>query len=251
MKFLRNSPNNGSSICPNIDIYFRVLVNLKLILLVSLCRKISTPVQKPLWKLPLAVQKAFKEELDSMKQQGIISKYDTKWNKAPDWLNSFVIVKKLNGKLHILLDPTDLNLCIVRPVCNSLTLDEIVDKLKGAVHFAVFDTIKGFFHIPMDADSQLLTAMLTPYGIYIYNVPTMGLADATDIFKTVIHNLLKYLNGVLNIVDDVLVFGKTYDSFKKNVISFLDHCVAEDIHFNPDKIQIDCKKSSILWSYPV
>ena len=94
----------------------------------------------------------------------------------------------------------------------------------------------------MDADSQLLTAMLTPYGIYIYNVLAMGLADATDIFETVIHDLLKDLTGVLNIANDVLLFGNTYDSFKKNVISFLDCCVAEDIHLNPEKIQIDCEK---------
>ena len=75
--------------------------------------------------------------------------------------------------------------------------------------FAVFDTTKAFFHIPIDADSQLLTAMLTPYGIYIYNVLAMGLADVTDIFETVIRDLLKDLNGVLNIADDVLVFGNT------------------------------------------
>ena len=127
-------------------------------------------MQKPPQKVPLAMQKAFKEELDSMEQQGIISKYDTKRNKAPEWLNSFVIIKTPNGKLRVCLDPTDLNQYIVRLVCNTLTLDEIVDRLKGAVLFAVFDTTKGFFHIPMDTDSKLLTAVLTPYGIYIYNV---------------------------------------------------------------------------------
>ena len=94
----------------------------------------------------------------------------------------------------------------------------------------------------MDADSQLLTVMLTSCGIYIYNVLAMGLADATDILETAIWDLLKYLSGALNIADDILVFGNTYDSFKKNVISFLDHCVIEDIHLNPDKIQIDCEK---------
>ena len=202
-----------------------------------------TTVQKPPQKVPLAMQKAFKEELDSMEQHGIISKYDTKRNKAPEWLNSFVIVKKPNGKLRVCLDPTDLNQYIVRPVCNSLTLDEIVDRLKGAVFFAVFDTTKGFSHILMDTDSKLLTAMLTPYGIYIYNVLAMGLADVTDIFETVIRDLLKDLNGVLNIADDVLVFGNIYDSFRNNVISFLDCCVEEDIHLNPDKIQIDCAKA--------
>ena len=209
-------------------------------------QKDTTPVQKPPWTVPLAMQGAFKEELDSMEQQGIISKYNSKRNKAPEWLNSFVIVKKTNGKLCVCLDPTDVNQYIIRPVCNSLTLDEIVDRLKGAVFFAVFNTTKDFFHIPMDADSQLLTAMLTPYGIYIYNVLAMGLADATDIFETVIRDLLKDLNGVLYIADDVLVFGNTYDSFRNNVISFLDHCVKEDIHLNPDKIQIDCEKVSFF-----
>ena len=60
------------------------------------------------------------------------------------------------------------------------------------------------------------------------------------IYLKLICDPLKDLNGVLNIADDILVFGNTYDSFKKNVISFLDHCVAEVS--NPEKIQIDCEK---------
>ena len=103
----------------------------------------------------------------------------------------------------------------------------------------MFDTTKGFFHVPMDEKSKLLTAMLTPYGIYIYNVLAMGLADATDIFELCIHQLLQDLQGVLNIVDDILVFGRTREEFNSNVISFLDQCVKEDIHLNPDKVQIN------------
>ena len=104
-------------------------------------------------------------------------------------------------------------------------LDEIIDKLKGSLFFAVFDTTKGFFHVPMDAKSKLLTEMLTPYGIYIYNAIAMGLADATDIFEICIHQLLQDLQGVLNIADDILVFGRTREEFNSNVISFLDRCV--------------------------
>ena len=50
-----------------------------------------------------------------MEVQGIISKYDG-CNASPEWLNSFVIVKKPNGSLRICLDPTDLNKDIVKPV---------------------------------------------------------------------------------------------------------------------------------------
>ena len=53
----------------------------------------------------------------------------------------------------------------------------------------------------------------------------MGLSNVTDLFETCIREILQGLEGVTNIVDDVLVFSTTYDEFKSNVFSFLDHCV--------------------------
>ena len=119
------------------------------------------------------------------------------------------------------------------------TLEDIVDKLKGATHFAIFYSTKSFFHVPLDEASKKLTAMLTPICIFVYNVLTMGLSNATDIFEKFIREIVKDLDGVVNITDDVLVFGVGKEQFQKNVISFLDHCVEKDLHLNPDKIQID------------
>ena len=197
------------------------------------------PVQKPSRKVPIAMRDKFKQELELIEAQGIISKYDSR-DISPEWLNSFIIVKKPNGSLHICLDPTDLNKEIIRPVCNAQTMDDVVHKLKDAKFFAVFDTSKGFFHVPLDAESKVLTAMLTPLGIYVYNVLAMGLSNATDLFETCICEILQGLNGCTNIADDVLGFGTTYDEFKANVIAFLDCCVQEDMHLNPDKVKIDC-----------
>ena len=174
-----------------------------------------------------------------MENAGIISKYDSISGPAPEWLNLFVTVCKPNGSLQICLDPAELNKYIVHPVCNSYILDEILDKLRGSLFFAVFDTAKGFFHVPMDGKSKLLTVMLTPYSTYIYNVLAVGLADATDLFEFCIHQFLQDLEGVLNIADDILAFGRTEQEFNTNVIKFLDHCVDEDIHLNADKVRIN------------
>ena len=67
----------------------------------------GTPVQKPPRRVPIAMKDKFKQELDSMEAQGIISKYDGR-DVSPEWLDSFVIVKKSSMALHICLDPTDL-----------------------------------------------------------------------------------------------------------------------------------------------
>ena len=86
--------------------------------------------------------------------------------------------------------------------------------------------------MPLDCESKQLTAMLTPIGIYLYNVLTMGLSNATDIFEKCMQNIVDGLEGVVNI-------AIKYDKFKENVINFLDRCVEHDLHLNPEKIRIN------------
>ena len=96
--------------------------------------------------------------------------------------------------MHICLDPTDLNKEIIRPVCNAQTMDDVIHKLQHVKYFAIFDTSKGFFHVPLDQESKLLTVMLTPFGIYVYNILAMGLSNTRDLFETCIHEILQRLN---------------------------------------------------------
>ena len=173
-----------------------------------------------------------------MVKDGILTNLDK--NQATEWLNSFVVVRKLSGKLRICLDPTDLNPHIIRPVCNSNTLDDVVHKLRKGKYYASFDAIKGFFHVPLDDKSKLLTAMLTPLGVFIYNVLAMGLSNANDIFERCLWDILHDLPGVLKIADDILVYGETYEEFKDNVLRFLDCCVEKDLHLNAEKFKLNC-----------
>ena len=121
--------------------------------------------------------------------------------KTPEWLNSFVIVKKPNGNLRVCIDPTDLNKHIIRPVCPIYTLEDMKGKLKDATHFTIFDSTKSFFNVPLDEASQKLMARLTPIGMFVYNVLAMGLSNTTDIFETCMREIVKDLNGVVNIAD--------------------------------------------------
>ena len=197
----------------------------------------AEPVRKAARRVPLALKDKFTKEIQSMVDCGILTKL-TPGMPMPEWLNSFVIVKKPNGNLRVCLYPTDLNKNIIRPVCNMRTLEKIIDLLKGSVYFALFDSTKSLFHVPIDDDSKQLTAMLTPIGINLYNILAMGLSNATDIFETCMRNIVDGLQGVVNIADDILVFASEYDTFISNVVSFLDHCVEHDLHQNSDKICI-------------
>ena len=178
------------------------------------------------------------------KKQGIISKLDC--NQVTEWLNSFVVVKKPSGDLRICLDPTDLNKYIVRPVCNLNTLDDVSFKLKDTKFFLVFDATKGFFHLPLNEKSKLLTAMLTPPGVYVFNVLTMGLSNSNDLFESALRELVQGLKGMANIADDILVFGSTQQEHNSNVITFLERCLKVDIKLNLSEITLNCSEVPLL-----
>ena len=197
----------------------------------------AVPYRAPPQRVPVQLQDAFKNELDNMECRGTITKLDK--SITPEWLNSFVITHRQGDpRLHICLDPKTLNGSIVRPIKRSNTFDEIAHKLANATHFTGFDATQGFFHVPLSDKSKMLTAMLTPYGTYIFNYLPMGCSCSGDLFEECVNELFSDLieqGPMTNIADDILCFGANEQEHDLNVIKFLDRCVEVDMHLNPRK----------------
>ena len=71
------------------------------------------PYQAQIRRVAQAMEKPIKDELDRLVCEGILDKMDP--DEPSDWLNSFIYVRKPNGKIRLCLDPTELNKYVVRP----------------------------------------------------------------------------------------------------------------------------------------
>ena len=69
--------------------------------------------QTPCRPVPIHLKEAFKKEIDKMLQAGVIKPV----KEATPWINSFILVEG-NPKLHICLDPTNLNKAVIREPYN-------------------------------------------------------------------------------------------------------------------------------------
>ena len=83
--------------------------------------------------------------------------------------------------------------------------------------------------------------MLTPCGVYVYNVLAMGLSLASDIFESTIRDIIKDLKGVVNIADDLLVYGTDDDENDRNLLALSDKCHEIELTLNPNKLKFKCK----------
>ena len=107
--------------------------------------------------------------------------------EATPCVNSFVLVeskdKSGNLKLHICLDPMNLNKAIIREPYHFKTLDGIVHLISDSCIMTVCDCHKGFWHQELDEPSLFLTTSNTECGCYRFIMMPFGATVAGDVFQ--------------------------------------------------------------------
>ena len=131
-------------------------------------------------KVPIHLEDAFKEEIKSLVELGILEEV----KEHTDWVNSYVIVEKDTGnhspnhtikrKLRICLDPRDLNEALERQPYHTRSVDEITAKLQGMTVFTIVDFKKGYWMVVLHPDSRKLTCIALPFGRFQWTRLPMG-----------------------------------------------------------------------------
>lgn len=73
-----------------------------------------------------------------------------------------VIVRKKDGSSRVCVDYRLLNKKIIRDKLPMPLIDDRIDALVGFRVFSVIDLKNGFFHVPVEKESQTYTAFVTP-----------------------------------------------------------------------------------------
>ena len=114
-----------------------------------------TPHRVPHPLLPLV-----KEKLAKMEQDKVISKV----SEPTEWCSGLVVVPKSNKDIRLCVDLTPLNMAVRREVHPMASVDENLAKIQNSKYFSKFDANSGFWQIPLDPNSRLLTTFITPFG---------------------------------------------------------------------------------------
>ena len=155
--------------------------------------------------IPATLRDRVKEELDDMEKRGVVRKVE----EPTDWVNSMAIVEKPNGSLRICLDPRHLNKAIKREHFQLPTIEDITTRMANAKWFTKLDANRGYWQIPFDEESQLLTTFNTPFRQYCYQVTPFGITSAQEVFQKQVNQHFGDLEGVETDIDDIIVHAET------------------------------------------
>ena len=178
-----------------------------------------------------------------MEQKGVIKKVHV----PTEWVNSLVIVEKHDSNdIRICLDPRNLNKAIQREHHPLPTIEDITTRLTGAKVFSKLDANSGYWQIPLEEESQLLTTFNTPQGRYCFTRMPFGITSAQEIFHKRINEAFEDLEGVETDIDDILVWGTNTKEHDERLRKVLNRCYAINLTLNEKKCQFNKEEITYL-----
>jgi len=124
-----------------------------------------------------------------------------------EWISFVVVARKLNGDIRLYLDPRPLNKDLRRCHHSIKSIKDILPSLGKAKIFSKVNCSNGYWQVPLDEESSLLTTFHTPFGRYKWKHMPFGISPAGEIFQQRLNQAIEGLDGVFTIADDILIVG--------------------------------------------
>ena len=174
----------------------------------------AKPYHARAFPVPQSLEATTRKEIEQLTTIGVLRKcFNSEW-AAP----TFVQPKK-TGDVRVLTDFRKLNAVLKRKPFPLPKIGDMLQKLSGFKYATAIDLSMGYYHIPLDEESQKLCTTILPWGKYQFQHLPMGIKNSPDIFQAVMEEVLGDIEYARTYIDDILVTSSG---------SFEDHCAKLD-----------------------
>ena len=181
------------------------------------------------YPIPHSLRDTVREEVKTMLSLGVIEP-----SESPI-ASPIVLVKKPDGSNRFCVDYRKLNKVTVFDAEPIPDQEELFTKVTHAKFFTKIDLSKGYWQVPMSPESKPLTAFLTPDGLFQFTVMPFGLVNAPASFSRIMRRLLNGLDGVVNYIDDILVYSTTWEQHIATLTEVLNRLRTSKLTARPSK----------------
>lgn len=209
--------------------------------------KILLKSDVPIWQHPRRLSPGEKKEVDRQiaewLENGIIGP------SSSEYASPVVLVNKKDNTKRICIDYRRLNKEIVMDRYPLPLIEDQIDRLHNAVVFTTLDLENGFFHVPVEKDSQKYTAFVIPTGHYEFRRVPFGLCTSPAVFQRFINFVFKELVAagcILIYMDDIIIPSRTEEEGIEKLKMVLQVAGEYGLKLKWKKCQFLCRRIEYL-----
>lgn len=161
------------------------------------------PISQPCRRVPIPLERKVDDKIKELLDQDIIEEVEG----SSRWVSPIVPILKENGELRLCVDMRRANNAIMRENHPLPTMDKLLPKINKAKFFTKLDVKNAFHQVEIHPDSRHITTFITPNGLYRYKRLMFGITCAPELFQKILERMLIQCGGVINFIDDILVYG--------------------------------------------
>ncbi|KAL6322464.1 hypothetical protein AAG906_008119 [Vitis piasezkii] len=221
----------------------------------------AKPVRQPQRRLNPLMQDVVRNEVLKLLDAAIIYPIsDSSWVSPTQVVpkkSGITVMKNDEGELI----PTRLTIgwrvCIDFRKLNAVTkkdhfplpfLDQVLERVVGHDYYCFLDGYSGYFQIAIALEDQEKTTFTCPLGTYAYRCMPFGLCNAPATFQrcmlSIFSDMVERIMEVF--MDDLTVYGKTFDDCLLNLKKVLKRCIEKDLVLNCEKCHFMATSGVVL-----
>ena len=190
--------------------------------------------------IPLHYKKASNELMETLLRNKVIRRVKQS-SVSPFQSRAFVVEKPggIEKGVRLVIDFSEANQWIERPTHPFTPGNDLINLIPDtAKFFCKLDCLWGYYQIPLDERSRYITRFIHELGVFEYLRAPMGLNASGDEFCARSDEAVEGLDGVVKLIDDILVYADTLEQLFERAENVLKACQEKNITLSLKKLQI-------------
>lgn len=169
------------------------------------------PAHQKFRRLPPDKLEVAKQYFADMVRMGVCAK------AASPWAAPLHMTPKADGTLRPCGDYRNLNKQTEPDHYPVPNMADLINSLHGAKVFSKLDLLKGYFQVPVHPEDVPKTAIITPFGSFVFFYSTFGLKNSGATFQRLMDTIFGEIPFVVVYIDDLLIFSRNHVEHKQHL----------------------------------
>lgn len=176
----------------------------------------TSPVRQAAYRLNPLKKEVMKAEVEYLLTNNLAEP-----SKSP-WASPCLLTPKPDGSSRFCTDYRKVNQLTIPDSYPLPLIDDLIDAVGQSKFVTTIDLQKGYYQIGLTERAKIISAFITPFGLFQYRVLPFGMRNAPATFQRVINCTIQGLEGTFAYLDDLVVISDTWEDHVIRLKALLD-----------------------------